>query len=83
MACCERCYEHYIEQDNSVNTEFLEKNFGVEYTIITQEIEDKSFVQMAKKLKQPIPMDTFVVVNGTKYSLCMCSCHVKGSHVFH
>lgn len=82
MACCNR-YNQYIEEDGSINAEFLSSEFGDGATVVKEEIEDKQFVAMARKLNHPIPTNTFVVVKGVKHQLCVCECHVKGMCVFH
>lgn len=82
MACCRR-YNQYIEKDGTIDPEFLVKEFGASAVVIKEEIEDKQFVEMAKKYNQPIPTNTFVLVNGVKNELCVCDCHVKGMCVMH
>lgn len=97
QACCERCYSKYlskkenttdqVDSDESkivIDETFLIKNFGKKYTILKEPEEiDEIFKKIILNRGGNLPIATYILVNKKKNKLCMCPCHIHGSHVFH
>jgi len=82
--CCTHCYIKYIQKDGTLDSSFIEKNFGQNFSILEKPRKiDPIMLQLILKNKQEVPVDTFILVNGNEHLLCTCSCHIHGIHVFH
>lgn len=83
QACCEKCYVHYINEDGTIDKEFLQKSFGKDSKVVVEDDLNNPFIEIIKKHGQRTPKITYVISNGNKKEICTCPCHVKGSVVFH
>ncbi len=76
-ACCDFCYEGFLEEDGSVNYIAFEKVKKSQIDYIESLKTDRDQVrvwELNEKIEQ---------IKQVKEPKCVCVCHVKGSVVFH
>lgn len=83
FACCDYCYQEYINADGTLQMDFIKFNFGESAQVVQEPRTDEFALLAAKMNGTPVGNDTFVIVGAVKQKLCMCECHKAGVNVMH
>lgn len=83
QACCHLCGYSYINEDKTIDKEYLQKIVGSDVKIVVEDDSSNPLLDIIKKHGQRTPKLTYLVHNGEKQELCVCDCHVKGTCICH
>lgn len=85
VACCRFCYQKYIEEDKSLDREFIKNNIFSNYSILRQPTSINIKIKLDEDIKVPLPIGENITlsVDGQLHEICTCLCHIKGCNVRH
>lgn len=79
MACCNLCYEKYLDEQGEVDINRIKEIFG-ESSEVQKTVEDKISPFTGKEIQ----VSTITVLTKDKaHALCTCCCHNINSSVMH
>lgn len=83
--CCRFCYEKYINEDETLDRQFIKKNVFSNYNVLKRPTDKIITMSLSDDNQVSVPIDTVVtlVVDGQEHEFCTCRCHVKGQIVRH
>lgn len=83
MACCAHCYEKYMDDKKNVDTSFVKRVYGEEYTTIKLIDDAPETVAWYKQFNQEPPEKVYALKGDEIADICNCSCHIKGLNICH
>lgn len=83
QACCNLCGHHYVNEDKTIDKEYLQKIVGPDVQIVVEDDSSDPLLDIIKKHGQRTPKLTYLVQDNIKHKLCICECHVKGTCICH
>lgn len=83
IACC-KYYGNFINEDKSIDKDFLTKHFGENAEVVIEEVKEGEWADFVFSKHGHYPKYTFVISDQEKTELCVCPCHNKtGPVVMH
>lgn len=87
FACCNACYQKYINEDRSIDVAALKKIYGESAEIVEtpqgaklQILENHDESRPSKENIERIMEGKEPISTLRQYTFCQCSCHVHGVH---
>lgn len=81
--CCDRTYKQYINEDDTIPSEFIQQNYGEKAVLVAVEDNTSELGKWIYSREQRYPIYHHVEVDGAKKKICMCACHKVGSNMMH